>query len=73
MLGPLVTGPLRLDGDAAYEIGVRALDELPAVFALLAAGSPDPADVWLARGTFQLAAVLAQLGARADWVALTGA
>ena len=38
----------------------------------LAAGSPDPADVWLARGTFQLAAVLAQVGARADWVALAG-
>ena len=72
VLGPLVAGPARLDGRAAGEIGARALDELPAAFALLAAGSPDPADVWLARGTFQLAAVLAQLGAREDWVALTG-
>ena len=72
VLGPLVTGTARLDGRAAREIGARALDELPEALALLAAGSPDPADVWLARGTFQLAAVLAQLGAREDWVALTG-
>ena len=72
VLGPLVIGPARLDGRAAREIGARALDELPEALALLAAGSPDPADVWLARGTFQLAAVLAQVGAREDWVALTG-
>jgi hypothetical protein len=70
VLGALVTGRAPLDGAAAEEIAGRARDGLSPAFALLATGTPDPADLWLARGSLQLAAVLAQLGAREDWIAL---
>lgn len=72
VLGPLVTGPARLDGATLEPVGARALDELGTAFALFAAATPDPADIWIARSTLQLSAVLAQFGARDDWVALAG-
>ena len=72
LLGPIVGGAAQLDGATAEAVARRARVGLPAIFALLGAAAPDPADVWLGRGTLQLAAVLAQLGAREDWIALVG-
>jgi hypothetical protein len=70
--GPLLAGAARLDGATLDQVGRRGFERIDSTFALLAAGTPDPRDLWLARGSAQLAAVLGMLGATEDWVALVG-
>jgi hypothetical protein len=70
ILGDIVTGPALLDAAALAAAGDAALDRLPDVIAMVARATPEPRDLWLGRGTAQLSAVLAWLGATEDWVGL---
>ena len=71
ILGPLILdGRARVDDDALAAVGVRAGGELSALMELAARGTPDPADLWPARGLGQLASVLALLEAEEEWLPL---
>lgn len=65
-LGPLASGPARLDAAA-----LRAAAQIaPRAFELAAEIRPTPDDLWLGRAAGQLAATLAVLGAEHDWLTL---
>ena len=70
VLDELVSGPAPLDPGALAGAGERALDALPALFALGRRAAPAPADGPLARMLGQLALVLARLAASEDWARL---
>jgi ubiquinone biosynthesis protein len=72
--GELAEGPATLDAAALRSLGERAARATRPLAALAMAGSPQPADLPLARMLGQLVAVIARLGATADWahVALNG-
>jgi hypothetical protein len=71
-LGPLLLtgGPTVLDDDALAAAGDRALDRIDTIVALVGRATPDPADLWPLRMLAQLAATLAPLGAKEDWLEL---
>jgi ABC1 family protein len=69
-LGELVAGPATLDPAALRAASERAARVASALARIGAAASPAPEDLALARALGQLAAVLARLGAREDWVNL---
>jgi ABC1 atypical kinase-like domain len=69
-LMPDPPAPARLDAEALAGVGERALDALPALFALARRATPAPEDGPLARMLGQLALVLARLAASEDWARL---
>jgi predicted unusual protein kinase regulating ubiquinone biosynthesis (AarF/ABC1/UbiB family) len=71
VLGPMVSGPARLDADALRETAIRAADVAADAFALTADVQPRPDDLWLGRLAAQLVPTLAVLEATEDWPALT--
>ena len=72
VLAELVDGEARLDAAALRATARRGIGRADEAVALLGRATPDPRDLWLGRGTVQLAALLAQLGASEDWLALSG-
>ncbi len=70
VLGPLVAGPARLDGDALVAVAGRAYARLEALLALATRAAPAPADLAALRSLGQLGALLSRLGVRDDWPAL---
>jgi predicted unusual protein kinase regulating ubiquinone biosynthesis (AarF/ABC1/UbiB family) len=70
-LGPLLlSGPARLDDVALRSAGTRALPLVGEGARIATQSTPDPADMWPLRMLFQLAPVLAALGAEEDWLEL---
>jgi ubiquinone biosynthesis protein len=65
--GDLAEGPVTLDARAIRSLGERAARQTRTLSALAMAGSPQPADLPLARMLGQLVAVLARLRATEDW------
>jgi hypothetical protein len=68
--GELAEGPATLDAAALRALGARAARATRPLAALAVAGSPQPADLALARMLGQLVALIARLGASADWAQL---
>ena len=66
-VGPLLSGPARLDGPALAGAGERGLRRLGAWMGLAAEVTPHPHDLPVARMAGQLAALLARLGVEEDW------
>lgn len=69
-LGELLEGRARLDAQALRAVGDRGAGLASAALALAPSATPVPDDLWIARGTGQLVALLARLGAEQDWVEL---
>jgi predicted unusual protein kinase regulating ubiquinone biosynthesis (AarF/ABC1/UbiB family) len=70
VLGELADGPARLDAGLLAAAGGRALDALPALFALARRAAALAEDAPPARALGQLALVLARLEASEDWARL---
>jgi hypothetical protein len=68
--GPLLGADALLDAAALRAAGERAVDRRAALAGLAVRGSLAPEDLWPLRMAAQLVAVLATLGARADWLGL---
>ena len=68
--GDLLDGPARLDAAALARAAERGLGRLDDVVALAGRQHLEPQDLWLARATGQLVAVLARLEADEDWARL---
>ena len=65
-LGPLATGPARLDATALRGLAEAA----PQAFDLVAQVRPTPDELWLGRAAAQLVGTLAVLSAEHDWLGL---
>ena len=70
LAGPLLGADALLDAAALRAAGERALDRRAALAGLAVRSSLAPEDLWPLRMAAQLVAVLATLGARADWLGL---
>jgi hypothetical protein len=70
VLGPLLSGPARLDGPALAATTRRALERLGPLLGVAAQASLQPADLPALRMLGQLAALLSRLGATEDWARL---
>ncbi|HLM49428.1 MAG TPA: AarF/UbiB family protein, partial [Solirubrobacteraceae bacterium] len=72
-LGPLVAGPALLDLRVLDEVGRRTEPRLAELVELAGRSAAGPEDLWPLRSLGGLVLLLARLGAREDWVALTTA
>ena len=70
ILGPLISGPARVEDAALAGAGERALDRLDELMRLAVRATPDPADLWPARMLGQLASLLALLEVEDEWLGL---
>ncbi|HWF72983.1 MAG TPA: AarF/UbiB family protein [Solirubrobacteraceae bacterium] len=66
-------GPARLDTEEVVNLRARLLERSHELGRLVLAGAIAPEDLWPARATAQLFAVIARTGATGDWLALTRA
>lgn len=66
---PIADGPATLDADALIALAERGDVEAPALLRLVPEVAATPDDLWLTRSTAQVLAVIARMGAEADWAA----
>lgn len=70
LFGDLLGGPLRFDAAWLAGLGGRMLASIDDLYALAAAATPSPTDLWPTRMLAQLAGLLARVEATEDWVEL---
>lgn len=64
---PIASGPMVLDAEALTALADRGDAQAPSLLRLVPEVAATADDLWLTRSTAQLLAVLARLGAEADW------